>query len=280
MLEVNKEEFMKNTYVVSDIHGRGDLLKEMVDECMDLKEDKLILLGDYIDGDEDSNSYKTLRYIYDLTKKYPNHVIVLKGNHEEWLAHFVFQYPRVLNTYVTPEISTIQDFMTSYDFINMTNEAKRKSKNYVEFTDVIKEMKRDYLLTHHQKLIEWLHQLPLYYETKNEVFVHAGIDFVSEYEELWKEISNENDFLMDFSATIHEAFPKIVVSGHISTGQVKHDPSFHDIYRYKNRIFIDSTVLVTKRLNLLKIKDNHYFEVKKNNDHTWSEKLVIDFAKR
>lgn len=49
MLEVNKEELMKNTYVVSDIHGRGNLLKEMVDECMDLKEDRLILLGDYID---------------------------------------------------------------------------------------------------------------------------------------------------------------------------------------------------------------------------------------
>lgn len=68
MLEVNKEEFMKNTYVVSDIHGRGDLLKEMVDECMDLKEDRLILLGDYIDGDEDSNSYQTLCYIYVFQK--------------------------------------------------------------------------------------------------------------------------------------------------------------------------------------------------------------------
>ena len=271
---------MENTYVISDVHGRYDLLKEMVDECMNLNKDTLILLGDYIDGDEDSNSYQTLCYIYDLSKKYPNHVIVLKGNHEEWFCHFVLQYSRVLKTYVTPEPSTIQDFMTPYDYNELIHSAKRKSKNYVEFTDVIKEMKRDYLLTHHKELIEWLHQLPLYYETENEVFVHAGIDFVSEYEELWKEISNENDFLMDFPATIHEQFPKMVISGHIGTSQVKQDAAFHDIYRYKNRIFIDSTVLVTKRLNLLKIKDNQYYEVKKNNDHTWSEKLVIDFAKK
>ena len=61
---------MENTYVISDVHGRYDLLKEMVDECMNLNKDTIILLGDYIDGDAKSNSYLTLQYIYQLTKKY------------------------------------------------------------------------------------------------------------------------------------------------------------------------------------------------------------------
>lgn len=47
---------MENTYVISDVHGRYDLLKEMVDECMNLNKDTIILLGDYIDGDAKSNS--------------------------------------------------------------------------------------------------------------------------------------------------------------------------------------------------------------------------------
>lgn len=269
---------MENTYVISDVHGRYDLLKEMVDECMNLNKDTLILLGDYIDGDAKSNSYLTLQYIYQLTKKYKDHVIVLKGNHEEWFCHFVLQYSRVLKTYVTPKPSTIQDFMTPYDYNELIHSAKRKSKNYAEFVDYINEMKRYYLLEHHKELIEWLNKLPLYYETNDEVFVHAGINFVLEYEDLWKEISDENDFLMDFPATIHEQFPKMVISGHIGTSQVKQDAAFHDIYRYKNRIFIDSTVIESKRLNLLKIKNHQYYQIKKNNNE-WETLPVLDYFK-
>ena len=144
--------------------------------------------------------------------------------------------------------------------------------------DYINEMKRYYLLEHHKELIEWLNKLPLYYETNDEVFVHAGINFVLEYEDLWKEISDENDFLMDFPATIHEQFPKMVISGHIGTSQVKQDAAFHDIYRYKNRIFIDSTVIESKRLNLLKIKNHQYYQIKKNNNE-WETLPVLDYFK-
>ena len=56
-----------------------------------------------------------------------------------------------LKTYVTPELSTIQDFMTPYDYNELIHSAKRKSKNYVEFVDHINEMKRYYLLEHHKR---------------------------------------------------------------------------------------------------------------------------------
>ncbi len=75
-------------YAISDIHGRYDLLKDAVDTFIDLSKDQLILVGDYIDGDEHADSYKTLKYIYSLNQKY--NVIVLKGNHEEWLLNWLF----------------------------------------------------------------------------------------------------------------------------------------------------------------------------------------------
>ena len=77
-------------YAISDIHGRYDLLKDAVDTFIDLSKDQLILVGDYIDGDEHADSYKTLKYIYSLNQKY--NVIVLKGNHEEWLLNWLFDY--------------------------------------------------------------------------------------------------------------------------------------------------------------------------------------------
>ena len=45
-------------YAISDIHGRYDLLKDAVDTFIDLSKDQLILVGDYIDGDEHADSYR------------------------------------------------------------------------------------------------------------------------------------------------------------------------------------------------------------------------------
>ena len=256
-------------YVMSDIHGRVDLLREVVENCVHFdKEDQLILLGDYVDGDEYSNSYETLQYIYNLQKKYPRQVIVLKGNHDEWLSHFVFGYKRILSTYVTPDVYTIQDFMTPEEYNAINTEAKRGSHNILEYTDKVVELRKKYFLDHHLELMEWLRDLPLYYETDEEVFVHAGINIIDGCNEYWKEVSTEDDFLMQFSNYPTDNFYKIIISGHIGTSSVKQNPEFHDICRIKNHIYIDSTVQVSKKLNVLKIDNHQYYQINKV-DHFW-----------
>lgn len=74
-------------YSISDIHGRFKEFKQRVLQLSSLNffdednNDKLILLGDYID--RGSNSLKCVLLSKILTDKYPDKVIALKGNHEE-----------------------------------------------------------------------------------------------------------------------------------------------------------------------------------------------------
>ena len=92
---------MAYIYAISDIHGRYDLLKNVVDEWVRFENgDQLIFVGDYIDGDCHGNSCLTLQYIYQLQVAYPQQVIVLQGNHEEWLLSFLEDRETYLDTHI------------------------------------------------------------------------------------------------------------------------------------------------------------------------------------
>ncbi len=78
---------MSKLWCVPDIHGRKDLLDQLLkklfeEEGFNFTEDKLIFLGDMIDRGKDSKG--VLDTIRELTEEYPENVIALAGNHE-WL---------------------------------------------------------------------------------------------------------------------------------------------------------------------------------------------------
>jgi serine/threonine protein phosphatase 1 len=71
---------MAYIYAMSDIHGETEILKEMLKMVnLDDKENKLILLGDYID--HKMQNYDTLIFVKELQEQNQN-VVVLAGNHE------------------------------------------------------------------------------------------------------------------------------------------------------------------------------------------------------
>lgn len=74
-------------YVIPDIHGELSILKDvMLSICKELGSDnvKIIFLGDYIHGGEDSVG--VIDYIMDLQEKWGrSKVIALLGNHEEFV---------------------------------------------------------------------------------------------------------------------------------------------------------------------------------------------------
>ena len=78
-------------YAMSDIHGQYDLFVKRVEQIRPLLvgNNKLVLLGDYIDrGDR---SYECLKLTYDLEQELGrDKVIALKGNHEVWFEEFLF----------------------------------------------------------------------------------------------------------------------------------------------------------------------------------------------
>ncbi|WP_172623397.1 hypothetical protein [Arabiibacter massiliensis] len=62
--------------------------------------------------------------------------------------------------------------------------------------------------------LRWLRQLPLYYETDAQIFVHAGID--EEAGEYWKVGTEDHFFHSKFPCTFG-AFEKDIVAGHVGT---------------------------------------------------------------
>ncbi|MCW3124677.1 MAG: hypothetical protein JWO03_335 [Bacteroidetes bacterium] len=70
----------RNTYVIGDIHGALRALKQLMERVNPLKNDKLIFLGDYVDGW--SESAQVIEYLIQLQKEYE--CIFIKGNHDAW----------------------------------------------------------------------------------------------------------------------------------------------------------------------------------------------------
>lgn len=77
---------MSRLWAIPDIHGRDDLLQLLWDkleteEGLDLKKDKVIFLGDYVDRGPDS--YHVVHFIKSLVEGYPDNVKAVVGNHED-----------------------------------------------------------------------------------------------------------------------------------------------------------------------------------------------------
>jgi len=74
------------TLAIGDIHGGLKGVKQLLERLELTKDDKLIFLGDYVDGW--SESAQVIQYLIELSKT--NDCVFIKGNHdawcEEWLA--------------------------------------------------------------------------------------------------------------------------------------------------------------------------------------------------
>lgn len=97
--------------------------------------------------------------------------------------------------------------------------------------------------------MRWLKNLPTYWKTPIQVFVHAGID--EDAQEYWEQGTSEDVMLNKFPATTGP-FPIDIIAGHIGTYALAGDPNFHDIYfDGSSHYFIDGTVEVSGRIPVL-----------------------------
>ncbi|EBA13985.1 metallophosphoesterase [Roseobacter sp. CCS2] len=74
-------------YAVGDIHGRLDLLDEVVFKINPDKDQPVIFLGDYVDRGPDAAS--TLERLFDMTTGRPDQFVCLMGNHERMMLDFI-----------------------------------------------------------------------------------------------------------------------------------------------------------------------------------------------
>ena len=108
---------------------------------------------------------------------------------------------------------------------------------------------RDHILKTEPELLAWLSDLPCYYKTDTQVFVHAGVD--EEAQELWELGTTEEYMLGKYPPTTGK-FLITVIAGHVGSSEVSGDPSFHGIYfDGESHYFIDGTVSKSGRIPLL-----------------------------
>ncbi|MEW6129709.1 MAG: metallophosphoesterase [Acidobacteriota bacterium] len=138
------------TFVIGDIHGRLDLLDQLIrDVPWDLKKDKIIFLGDLID--RGISSPGVVGRVIELCEANPQ-VVVLRGNHEQMMLDCL-EYGEL--QWLIPENGG-QITLASYGI------------NLSEIED-ISDIKIP------QEHIDFCNSLPFYHEDEQAIYVHAGL---------------------------------------------------------------------------------------------------------
>ncbi len=144
---------MGRIIAIGDIHGCYYTLRDLLQKVhYNTEKDILIFVGDYIDRRKHSRD--VVRFVMKLQADHGEKVIALSGNHEQ-LAVDANGHPGVL-WYVNGG-----------------------EKTYLE-----------YKKTNSCVPVEWFKHLPLYYETENFIFCHAGLSWPvlkenSKYDLIW-----------------------------------------------------------------------------------------------
>lgn len=214
------------TYCVGDIHGCMVQLNELILKVgnMNLTENRLIFLGDYIDRGPDSN--KVIDYIMRLENMYgKDHIIALKGNHEDMCLHYHYKYEDHKNDY---NLSRCWG-------LNGANETVDSYPN--------REITEEHL--------DWMLGLRVRYEDDNFHYVHAGftpydsMEDQDDYDLMWVRY----DFI-----TSEKDFGKVVVFGHTAT---KGEP----LLKYDNKIGLDTACVYGYKLTCMLMETKEIWQV-------------------
>lgn len=127
------------TFAIGDIHGEIDKLSRLIEKLSPKPLDTLIFLGDYIDRGADSQA--VVSFLCDLSQY--TQCLFLKGNHEALLEQARVSASRLKVWLKNGGGSTVLSYGSM-----------------------------DNIWRYHEQFFE---KMPLYYETGDYIFVHAGI---------------------------------------------------------------------------------------------------------
>lgn len=234
---------MAKVYAMSDIHGYLDVLKEKM-QLVNLSGDNiLIFLGDYID--RGLQSREVVEYIMNLQKQYgEDKVIALKGNHEEMFLDWIDNDNDFYWLQMDVALITTSSFLTK-EQMQKLDEIGRRADG-----DTINKYVINCVKTNHSELIDWMRDLPSYYETDdNQIYVHAGVD--EDAGEFWMTDSSDKSFLWKFPPTTGK-FVSTIIAGHVHTCKITGDPDYFDIYYDgDSHYYIDGHVIRSRNIPIL-----------------------------
>ena len=231
---------MAKLYAISDIHGYLDEFRDALNKVnLNDKDNRLFLLGDYLDNG--LQSFQVISKIIELEEVYPNQIITLLGNHEEWFYDWLIldkptasAFPETIKSFFSPEEL---NYIFKSNANNFETAVRNEIKNNIKFNPFINWFKKRY-------------RDERYYETETQIFVHAGID--EEAGKLWKELTSSEIFTNKFPITTGR-FHKAIISGHIASWEVAKDRRYLGkiYYESKSHYFIDGDVTNSKTIPVL-----------------------------
>ncbi|VOT58735.1 Ser/Thr protein phosphatase family protein [Streptococcus pneumoniae] len=231
---------MAKLFAISDIHGHLDeFLSALSKVDLSDKNNRLILIGDYIDNGH--QSFQVISKIIELEELHPNQIITLLGNHEEWFYDWLIlenptssSFSETIKSFFSPEELT---YILKSNVNNFEAGVRNEIKNNIKFNPFINWFKKRY-------------RDKRYYETDTQIFVHAGID--EEAGKLWKDLTSSEMFTNKFPITTGGFF-KDIVSGHIASWEVAKDKTYQGkiYFDSKNHYFIDGDVYHSKTIPVI-----------------------------
>jgi serine/threonine protein phosphatase 1 len=166
------------TLVIGDIHGNFKALEAvLLLSNYDPKIDRLICIGDYVDGYPDS--YKVVEKLINLNIEADGRNIYLLGNHDEWTRNIFRESLIEFQTGQSDYISTRYAYM-------WTQGGKNTYLSYLNQIDPLPD---------YNKHLEFFNNLKPFHIENNNLFVHAGWD-VSVYPDFRVAASIDPDMII------------------------------------------------------------------------------------
>lgn len=205
----------KRTIVTSDVHGRPDLLEQLLKNVDFSHEDILIINGDIIDKGPDS--IQMITYVERLMAQ--GNVYVTLGNCDKIFDEL--------------EEAFLYDYM-AYRYTIVHEMLKQLGKTLDDYTsqgELAKELR-----TKFEHLHNVMKDLPLMIETEDYIFVHAGVD------EDYMETTERDALNMPFFYNQPHQLEKTVIVGHFPACNFVEQGVYHHnikIHPNHNTIAID-----------------------------------------
>jgi serine/threonine protein phosphatase 1 len=203
-------------YAIGDVHGRLDLLRELLveleahDASLPAPKNRhILLLGDLVDRGPDSAG--VVEFVFNAARK-SDRIIVLQGNHESMMLQALDGAPGVLRAWLrTGGRETLKSFGIEPDDFPSDSELVAQANKVIP-----------------QAHLDWLRSLPLTAQSGDYFFCHAG---VRPGVPLRKQAPVDLLWIRDEFLKAEQAHGAVVVHGH----SVKATVEFH-----ANRIGIDT----------------------------------------
>lgn len=229
-------------FVIGDLHGYEDPTERLMEKLKIQEDDLVIFIGDYVDRGPSSKSVvNNLIQLQSMYKK----TLFLKGNHEDMMLGSM-GFPAVVNDINTWLSNGGSATLTSYGM---------DSDQILHLTSILDETERFQIMKEHipESHIEFFLGLPLFIESENYFFCHAGVNpYTSINDGKWK--ANDLLWIRDHIYSDNISWEKVVVCGHTP---------LRDVLITERLICIDTGLYYYGRLSAINVKTKEIYQVER-----------------